>query len=254
MMFYLSKAIYFFLAPINWVLLCFALYFIFRKKAWRKYCIPLGISILVLFSNPFVFNIVCKGWEGKMVTVDSMENHYDYIILLGGFSSYNKQLGHQYISNERGNRLIATLQLYRARKGKKILMSGGSGNIWEKTPSEAILTKGFLLEMGISEMDILLEPDSRNTYENALFTKRLLNQILPDAKCLLVTSAFHMRRARALFKNQGIDVTPYPTDFISETPNRPRSIFLPSGKILWKWEALIKEWVGIFVYWLKGDI
>ncbi len=254
MFFILSKIIAYLLLPINWVFLLFLGHIVFKKKKWRKSLVPFGIFLLIFFSSPLIFNLTANFWEGEAIAVKAMPDNFDYIILLGGFSNYHKGLDYQYMVSERGNRLIASLQLYKEGKASKIIVSGGSGNIWENRISEAILTRDFLIQIGIPPEDILVESNSRNTYENALFTKQLLDKIQTGAKCILVTSAFHMPRAKALFDKQGVDVTAYPTDFTGNRLNQPKHIFVPSGSVLWKWEFFIKEWVGILVYKIKGDL
>ncbi len=254
MFFYLSKIFYYFIVPINWISLFFLLYFIFRKKKASKRLLYIAISLLFIFTNPFIFNVIVKSWEGPPQPITILDKSYNYIILLGGFSDYKKKIDPQYLVSERGNRLVATLQLYHNGNAPKILVSGGSSNIWENIPSEAERVKDFLVLLGISPEDIITETSSRNTYENALFTKRILEQKNNKAKCILVTSAFHMKRAQGLFENLGIDVTPYPTDYFAEGLNNPNHIIIPNAKVLWKWETLIKEWFGILVYKIKGDL
>lgn len=254
MSFYLSKLVYIFLKPVVWCCVSFLIALLFRKKQIFKKIILIPCLLMVVFSNPLLFNTVAGWWEGGKLPINDIGVDYDYVILLGGFSDYLPALEGQYLLNTRGNRLVASLELYRAGKAPKILISGGSGDIWEKRPSEAMQVKAFLLRMGLPEGDILVEPNSRNTYENALFTKKLLAASQPDAKCLLVTSAFHMPRAMRLFKKQGVDATPYATDFMARPPNRPDNIIVPSAQTLWYWDVLIKEWVGMVVYWMKGDL
>ncbi len=254
MFFYLSKIMYFFLVPTNWIILFLVAGLFSKRRKWKKRLLVLGTASLIIFTNPFIFNVVSKTWEGRPTPIPQIKGHYDYALVLGGFSDYIPELGNQYVVSERGNRLISTIYLYKRGNVDKIFISGGSGNIWQKRPPEAKMVRDFLVESGIPKGDIIIEYESRNTYENALFSKKIIEEINPDAKCILITSAFHMPRAMGLFQKQGLDVTGYPTDFFAETPNSPDRIFLPSARVLKRWEVLIKEWVGIIVYKLKGDI
>ncbi len=254
MWFLLSKLIYVFLKPLVWICLLLGYGILFRKRKYAIKSLYLGVSLLFIFSNPFVFNIVSSFWEAEPIPISSIDSSYDYAIILGGFSSYNKKIPQQYLLNERGDRLTSTLSLYFSKKVKKIWISGGASQIWEKTPSEAILVRDFLLQMGIPEEDIILEKDSKNTYENALFSRQMMEDRQENPKCLLITSAFHMPRAKRLFRKQKIDVTPFPTDHLAVPLNQPRHIIIPGGKYLDQWDLLFKEWVGIIVYWIKGDL
>jgi len=96
---------------------------------------------------------------------------------------------------------------------------------------------------------------SRNTHENAVNTATWLKNHHPGARCLLITSACHMRRALGCFKKERVNITPYITNKISG----PRKfdfdiLLLPQGSALYNWEPLIKEMVGYLVYKLVGYI
>ena len=110
--------------------------------------------------------------------------------------------------------------------------------------------------MGVRQEDILLENASRNTYENALFSKQLLdNQHFTNPKTLLITSAYHTPRALGCFKKEGFDVQPFPAHFIGEKPSwRTSSWLTPESRSFSNWETILKEWVGYVVYRLKGYI
>ncbi len=255
MLFYLSKIVFIFLKPITWIVFLSLLSLITKRKKLRKWATLGSISLIIFFSNPAILNLVLSIYEGQATPFHQLDNDYDFVILLGGFSNLDKEDGTAYSMNERGNRLLTTMELYKQGNAAKILMTGGSGDIWQDKASEALVVQDFLLRMDMDSSDILVESKSRNTYENAKFTKELLNELQQgNAKCLLVTSAFHMPRAKRLFIKQGIDITPYPTDFMNRPLNRPDHIFLPSGKTLWLWDLIIKEWVGIISYRIAGKL
>lgn len=254
MLFYLSKLLYIFLKPLVWVTFSFICFFVFKKKVWKQRFLGFGVLVLLAMSNPGLQNIVLKWYEGESTPLSAVTADYDYVILLGGFSNLDKASGMGYSMNERGNRLMTTLELYKSGKADKILISGGAGDIWQDKESEAVVVKNFLIGLGLDSMDIITEHKSRNTYENAVFTRQLLQQIKPNAKCLLVTSAFHMPRAKGLFLKQNIHITAYPTDFINRPLNRPDHIIIPSSKALWTWEFIIKEWIGITLYRMAGKL
>lgn len=254
MVFYLSKLLYVFLKPLVWIIFFFTLSFFSKKEIRKKRFFIFGFSVLVIMSNPGLQNKVLSWYEGECIPIKDVKDNYDYVILLGGFSNLDRSSGNGYSMNERGNRLMTSLELFKSGKADKILVSGGCGDIWLEKESEAIVVQDFLIKLGLDSSSIIAEPKSRNTYENAVFTKKLLDQINPNAKCLLVTSAFHMPRAKRLFEKQGINITAHPTDFINRPLNRPDHIFIPSSKTLWTWEFIIKEWIGITLYKIVGKI
>lgn len=254
MLFLLSKLVSIFLKPMVWTILCILFSFLTKREKRKKRLLCLGISILFIFSNPALINIVMSLHEGQIKPLGSLKGTYDYAIVLGGFSNLNYANDTPYTMNERGNRLMTTLELYNKGIAKKILISGGSGEVWNKSDSEAIVVRRFLINLGLPEEDIVIEPKSKNTYENAKFTKEILDQIQPNSNNILVTSAFHMPRAQRLFAKQGVSFDTYPTDFIKRPLNRPDHIFIPSAKAMWTWELIIKEWVGMITYKLAGKL
>jgi uncharacterized SAM-binding protein YcdF (DUF218 family) len=105
--------------------------------------------------------------------------------------------------------------------------------------------------MGIERTRIVLEPQARDTYENATFTARLLNP-RPGQRWLLVTSAAHMPRAVGCFRKAGFTVVAWPVDY--RTPRRMDIMrlnrSLPDG--LSKMDATMREYAGLAMYYLTG--
>lgn len=256
MFFILSKVLYFLIKPIVWLALLL-LYALFGKKPkWKKRSLKVGVLLFFLFSNHFLFNQVALLWEVKSLRATTTMPTYDIGILLGGYSNLNLSPSHdRHNFSDRGNRLTQTLELYYKGKIKKILLTGGSGRLLGYEASEAILVGAYLNDMGIPEEDIILEPDSRNTFENALNTSKIIRNQYNSSSCLLITSAWHMRRAEGCFNKTGLAVTPYCADYLGEIRHfAPESILLPDRKGFYHWEILIKEWLGYFFYWVKGYV
>ncbi len=132
-------------------------------------------------------------------------------------------------------------------------LSGKQGN------PEAVDMRELLMMLGVPKDAIILEPNSLNTYQNAVNTREILEQRQIN-RILLVTSAFHMPRAVAIFEKQNFEVIPAPTDFLV-TENSISSInsletnllnLLPSPMYLEHTTLAMKEYIGIFVYHIKG--
>ena len=214
----------------------------------------MGVILLLFFSNHFIFNLVINVWEIEVKPVANLET-YDIGIVLGGYSNFEIYPRDRYNFSKRANRLTQSIELYKKGVFKKMLLTGGSGSLLLNERSEATEVEEYLLTMGVKKEDIILEPDSRNTHENAVFTKRILDKDYPSAKCLLITSAFHMRRSRACYKKEKVTFTAFSTDVIAErTRFTPNTIIFPNRDGFWRWEMLIKEWVGCVMYWLRGYI
>jgi len=254
MFFILSKLLLFLIKPITWVT-GLLLYSWFAKKR-KRWSVAAALVLLLLFSNPFLFNMTVRAWEKKTQTADQIEQPYDIGILLGGFTAVRTQPAHdRYNFSDRANRFTNALELYKSGKIKKMLITGGKGQLMlGGEPREATHTKAFLLKIGIPESDIIIESQSRNTYENAAYTQQLLEERgLQDQRLLLITSAWHMPRAERCFESVELEVTPFSVDFLSEELQAaPDKVFLPNARAFYLWELILKEWVGIVVYRIRG--
>ncbi|MCP5003506.1 MAG: YdcF family protein, partial [Planctomycetes bacterium] len=133
------------------------------------------------------------------------------------------------------------------------IVSGGCSSIFYQGQKGALLMKEAATELGVPDGGIIAETESRNTRENAIYTKQILDRIGAQ-RIILVTSAFHMPRAYALFKKIGVDAVPVASDFtIKPMPYDPFS-FIPNVGDLENSSLAIKEYVGIAVFWIKGWI
>mgnify|MGYP001202589768 CR=1 FL=1 len=254
MFFILSKILYFLIQPLNWVigLMLFAL---FSKKPQRKRKTLLAAIILTFFfTNRFLYNQVIRLWEVETITAEQITQPFDIGILLGGYSNSHILPRHDRMNfSTRANRFLNAYELYRSGKIRKLLLTGGSGDLLQQQPSEALEMKKFLTRIGVPEEDIIIEPDSRNTYENAVFTKKILDEKYPGARCLLMTSAWHIRRSEGCYRKAGVDFVPYSVDFLTEKDRwAPENTLIPDRTCFYLWELLIKEWIGYAAYWAKG--
>lgn len=173
-------------------------------------------------------------------------------ILLGGLSKTDRH-NNFYFSSE-ADRFIQTTKLFQTGVISNIIVTGGNSSIVEskKTP-EAIHLRNELLLQGIPDSNIFIEYNSRNTYENAIYTKRLLDSLKLPSPYVLITSSMHMRRAKAVFNKAGIEVIPYSASFKEIDRDKIINDFIvPSIDVLSNWNSFLKEIVGLFVYRLTG--
>ena len=172
----------------------------------------------------------------------------DAIVVLGGATRGDTHMGTLPDLNQQADRLVYAAALYKAGKAPVIVLSGGSHG--DARP-EAQLMRETLAVMGVPGRDMLLEGASRDTHDNALYTAVVLNG-KGVRKILLVTSAFHMRRAAALFEAQGFEVVPTATDYqrLVATPVLPR--WLPTVDDLSRTTIALREYVGFWVYRYRG--
>ena len=256
MFFILSKVLYFIIQPIVWLIGLLTWGF-FSKNGKKKARILRGaLFFTIILTNPFLMHQTFRLYETPAVQVDALRDTADIAIVLGGFANFDVPANGCLNFNPAANRLTDALLLYKKGLVRKLLITGGDGAIIGKQSREAALTEPFLLALGVRQEDILLESESRNTRENALFSKQLLDSVhIKGEKILLITSAFHMPRSLACFRKEGLKVTAFPAHFIGEEPSwKPSYWLIPEPLAFSYWEQIIKEWVGLGAYWLKGYI
>jgi len=248
-MFYIaSKLLAFLTQPIIWIFILLIGSLMFKTK--RRTLLIYTISIFWIFSNGFLADKAAKAWETSPKSISSITHNYKYGIVLGGYSSYNKEIQHIDF-NDSGDRLISAIELYKLGKIKKIIISGGNGELINNGMKESEWSKSFMINMGIESKDILLENSSRNTMENAKSTAVLMG-IDINQKSLLITSAGHMKRAKFCFNKNNFNIDCYPTDITnSDITLNVDYLFIPNIDALEKWESLIHEWIGYIVYRIK---
>lgn len=251
MFFLLSKTLYFLVKPFTWIVGAFLLSFLVKRH--RRQFFWIGFGLLLFFSNPFLSNAVMRAWEVPPEPIATLPVHRVGIVL-GGITTDKEPRDRVHVTGS-SDRVLHAVQLYRQQKIKKILLSGGSGKLLKDQTPEAELLKQLLLLSGIPPRDILTESESRNTRENALNSAKLLNDRFPDEEHLLITSAYHMRRAEACFQKAGLEVYPFATDFRSDAPKyTPDQLLLPSASAIEGWEVVVREWVGMVAYAVVGYI
>jgi uncharacterized SAM-binding protein YcdF (DUF218 family) len=186
----------------------------------------------------------------------------DAIVLLGGATSAPDYPRPMVDLNSAADRLFYAAQLYRDGKAPFILITGGQIDWYSPSASSpAEETAELLVFMGVPRSALVLEPASRNTYENALFSRPLLEE-RGVVHILLVTSASHMPRSVGLFAQQGFSVTPAPTDFVVtdalwaslRQPDLAAQIvhMMPGPGNLSLTTTALKEYIGIIVYKARG--
>jgi uncharacterized SAM-binding protein YcdF (DUF218 family) len=248
MFFITSKLLAFLSKPIIWIFILLVSSLIFKTK--RRTLLIYSISIFWVFSNGFLADKAAKAWETSPKSISSITLNYKYGIVLGGYSSFHKEIK-QIDFNASGDRLISAIELYKLGKIEKIILSGGNGELINNGTKESEWSKSFMINMGVKTKDILIENNSRNTMENAQNTAILIKSDISQ-KTLLITSAVHMKRAKFCFNKNNFNIDCHPTDFTnSDIILSVDYLFIPNIDALEKWEDLIHEWIGYIVYRIK---
>jgi uncharacterized SAM-binding protein YcdF (DUF218 family) len=256
MFFVLSKILFFIIQPIMWLIGLLSWAF-FTKNDVKKRKILRGVFFMtVVLTNPFLMNQTYKLYETPVVPISSLRDTFDIAIVLGGFSNFNTTANDRLNFGPSVNRLTDAIDLYKKGLVRKLLISGGDGSLLGQKSAEALRVEPFLLAMCVRQEDILLESNSRNTHENALFSKQLIDSLQPNtSKLLLITSASHMPRSMGCFRKVGLEVKAFPAHFVGEKPSWDTGYWLkPNSQAFVNWETIIKEWIGYVVYSLQGYI
>lgn len=255
MFFYLSKTLYFFLMPATLIGISLLLSLFLRNKKWKRGFLISGIFLFFLFTNDFIINEILLWWEVPPTAFVAVPDHYDVGIVLTGIANLQKEPNDRVYFDKGADRIIHALDLYKRGKINKILISGGTGSLKRPDLTEANELVKVLQLFDVPEEDIIIEKQSRNTHENALFSAQILKSNYSNGKFLLITSAFHLPRAEACFEKVGIPTDTFSTDFYTHpTLYTIDSIFLPSESALEKWQTFIKEIIGIIAYKIAGYI
>ena len=212
----------------------------------RKYVIGIWVIMTFVLTNNYILTKCLEKYECAYQPI-AKGITYDYGVVLAGVASFDSfsrsiQLG------EPAERITEPIFLYKKGIVKKIIITGGSANVFPPYIKESVYIRRFWLAMGIPDSDIIIESEARNTKENAKFTKELIEKRGGSKKILLITSALHMPRSKYIFKKMGLLVDIYSVDFRVKRINLGYDIsnyFIPKVDALEGWQALIHEWVGM---------
>lgn len=258
---FLSKFLPLFVYPLGLacVLLVIAL---FRIKApvWQRAMLSMTLLVLVLGGNRWVAMSLAYFLEHRYWSAGDLPAAEAAVILGGGTLSADFPRSMVEI-NGAGDRILYAAQLYQQGKAEQLLLSGGFLGWDPRQTSPAQDMAELLQDLGVPQQALWLEPDSRNTYENAVLSAKILEE-KDITEILLVTSAWHMLRAEKLFKAQGLQVIPAPVDFVV-TQRDWESLWsmdwksqvislIPSAGSLALTSLMLKEYYGILVYELRG--
>ncbi|AWW32590.1 hypothetical protein DN752_21915 [Echinicola strongylocentroti] len=158
------------------------------------------------------------------------------------------------IFHKGGDRLFGALELLQKSNQNMLLISGGA--FYKRDVlAEASFIKSFLTNTDLIPNPIVAESTSTNTAQNARYCRDIFIRHDWPMDIVLVSSAFHLYRARKCFEKQGFQVETFATDPLeSRTPKPMIHAFIPSFHSLQTWEYLLKEWLGTLYYHLKGEI
>jgi uncharacterized SAM-binding protein YcdF (DUF218 family) len=257
MFFYLSKIFWFFLQPLNFAIflsLAGLLAMLFGRGRLAVTGVSTAFFILALSAWTSLGALLLGPLEERFQRPASLPERVDGIVVLGGGLEGAVNLARGgYEMNSGGDRFVETAVLARRFPAARILISGGVGTILLQGEGDADTGPRLLAALGVAPERLILENKSRNTAENAQLSRGLANP-QPGETWLLVTSAYHMPRSVGLFRKVGFPVVPWPVDY--RTSGREGIGFFKDNETdaLQNITIAIREWIGLFAYWLSDRI
>jgi uncharacterized SAM-binding protein YcdF (DUF218 family) len=212
-----------------------------------------SIALLAICGFSPLGNWLLYPLEQRFPAWDATRGAPDGIVVLGGSIDPELSAAHGVtVFSGAVDRVITAAVLAHRYPNARIVLSGGNANLVSNdVAKEADHAAAVFERLGVSRSRLIMERHSRNTEENAAFSKALVSP-KPGEQWLLVTSAYHMPRAIGIFRKAGFDVQPYPVDW--RTGGRADlltfSVFLLDG--LARVDAAMREWMGLTAYWISG--
>lgn len=206
-----------------------------RQRAILTVSLSCSLGVYLLSIEP-VKDILLSPLEERYKKTSITDG--DVIVVLGG-GSYNTGV----LTDDSLKRLLTGFVLQK-KLNIPIILSGGS-RITNLPESEVM--KMVLIEMGLDKSKIYTDVNSRDTLGNAIFTKRIC-EANGFRRVILVTSAYHMPRSVLTFKQVGLQVIPYPTDFKMDKRYNIYSFF-PKMNVLQDSTKAIREYIGLVSYY-----
>jgi uncharacterized SAM-binding protein YcdF (DUF218 family) len=258
MFFALSKIGWALIAPSNLVALSLAAACVALLARWVRSGTSFAILALLIYGVGILplGNLLLRPLEDRFPRPPlDMPAPAGIIVLGGGMNEIMLKDRGALVLTQGGSRMTDAVILARRYPEARVVFSGGSAAlITDMGITEADAAQKFLIDLGLAPERLLFERKSRNTDENARFTRDLV-QPKPGETWLLVTSAFHMPRSVGLFRKAGFSVVPWPSDYV--TRGNASDFLRPSNTAadgIGLLDLAVREWIGLGAYRLAGKI
>lgn len=254
MFFILSKILSFIISPLFIIVVLMISAMLLKNSKIKKWLSACALTLVLLFSNQLIFRLAVKNLEASPVSSATITDTVEFAVVLGGNSSWYEP-AQRIRFHQSSDRLWQGVALLKEEKCKKLFFTGGTAEITQSRRKEADYVAGYIDKIGIGDTLFITENQSKNTHENALNSKKIFDTNGYHTKIILVTSAFHMKRAKACFEKQGFEVIPFPADPLTDGYDlKIHEYIIPSASVLMGWEIVLKEQIGYFVYKIKSFV
>lgn len=252
--FWLSKILWVVAAPDNFLALVFflgLLALLSNKFFLAKLILVPAIMVVLLITTLPIGEWLLHPLETRFKTNPDLPSDIDGIIVLGGAEEpLMSEKWRQTEVNFASERQLAFLNLARRYPKAKLVYSGGTDSMVYQSAKGADVAERLYRQQSINIDRVTLERESRNTYENAIYSKQLLKPA-KNEKWILITTAWHMPRSVGVFCQAGWSVIPYPVDHWVWPENRLFAGFNLAGNLT-KLQTGVKEWLGLLAYFVSN--
>ncbi len=258
MFFYTSKVFWFFVQPSNLViiLLITGAIFYFRgknKTATRIIAFCIVFIVLAGLSPLNYLLMLSLEQQYSKPPIETLKTPDGIIVLGGMINTAISEARNEITLNNSAERLTEAARLAYRFPDARILITGGVGALIYRGRDEATSAQRFFIDLGIAKDRILIETQSRNTWQNAVYSKKII-QPKQGERWLLVTSAFHMPRSVGVFRAAGFDVIPWPVDYRTRGAQDAWCIPTQPSEAWRNLDIAAKEWIGYAAYALTGRL
>jgi uncharacterized SAM-binding protein YcdF (DUF218 family) len=254
-----SKIFWFVAAPTNLLIMVTAVGVLFsfsrgKPRRWARSLAIVGALALVIAGFSPLGALLLRPLEDRFPQPSLAGLDPSGIIVLGGpvDEEISKARGEVHLI-EGAERLTAGVELASRFPKARLVYTGGSGRLLSSGASEAEQARRLWIDLNIPAARILIEDRSRNTYENAVFTRDLLKPV-PGETFVLVTSAYHMPRSVGLFRKAGFAVVPVPVDYRTAGTLQDLVPKRLADEGLALVDLSLREWIGLAAYYATGKI
>jgi uncharacterized SAM-binding protein YcdF (DUF218 family) len=257
MFFVLAKALWFLLQPSSLMVGCVIVGAALLRSKWWRLARTLmwgGLAALLIGGLSPLGDALIRPLEARFARpdLDTTGDGIAGIIVLGGAEDSRAADSPQLAPlSEAAERYTEAVALARRLPQARVIFTGGSGLLVPTGPQEADVAGRLLEALGVAKERLTLESKSRDTYENAILTARLVAP-KPHDRWLLVTSAWHMPRAMGAFRRAAFTVEAWPVDYRTARGLAMLRLqsSLPEG--LRRIDFIVREYVGLVVYYARG--
>ena len=252
----MSKTVGYMALPTNFLLalgLIGALLLLTRFARAGRGLMAVALVLLAICAFSPLGNFLLHPLEQRFPTWDSSRGEPDGIIVLGGPIDADLSVAHGVpVITAAADRIIGGAALAHRYPNARLVYTGGSSNLISNDAKEADYATALFQGLGIPKSRLIMERQSRNTKENAEFSKQIVKP-KPGERWVLVTSAYHMPRAIGLFRKAGFAVEAYPVDWKTGTKEDLFKYYVIADDGLQLVDTGVREWLGLIAYRVSGS-